>query len=200
MVFKKIFILVALLQLYTIFSPLPALAFKTYQVAIVPLINTANCKDQEVLELLHTKINNKFKYPFYEIIPTEAVTTALRENTTTKKIIDNASMKELANKLSADIIIAVELVQAQSTTMTPSILSMNDDTYVDTKVLLKCYTYSASDDTYLSLKAANSQVEAMRVDTNLYNYVEEAMDEIIAKLPYKRVPNDAISNTSNNHL
>lgn len=199
MVFKKIFILVALLQFYTIFSPLPALAFKTYHVAIVPVINTANCKDQEVLELLHTKVNNKFKYPFYEIIPPEDVTTALRD-TTAKKIIDKASMKELSNKLSADIVIAVELVQAQSTTITPSLLSMNDDTYVDTKVLLKCYTYSASDDTYLSLKAANSQVEAMRVDTNLYNYVEEAMDEIIAKLPYKRVPNDAISNPSNNHL
>lgn len=199
MVFKKIFILVALLQFYTIFSPLPALAFKTYHVAIVPVINTANCKDQEVLELLHTKVNNKFKYPFYEIIPPEDVTTALRD-TTAKKIIDKASMKELSNRLSADIVIAVELVQAQSTTIIPSMLSMNDDTYVDTKVLLKCYTYSASDDTYLSLKAANSQVEAMRVDTNLYNYVEEAMDEIIAKLPYKRVPNDAISNPSNNRL
>jgi hypothetical protein len=200
MIVKKIFILVALLQFYTILSPLPALAFKTYHVAIVPLINTANCKDQEVLQLLHTKVSNKFKFPFYEIIPTEAVTAALLKNTATEKVTGKAPMKELSNKLSADIIIAVELVQAQSTTITPSIWSLHDDTYVDTNVLLKCYTYSASDDTYLSLKASNSGIEPMTIDTNLYNAVENVMDQIIAKLPYKRVPNDAITNSTSGVL
>lgn len=194
--FKKIFILVALLQLYTFFSPLPALAYKTYHVAIVPLINTANCNDKEVLQLIHNKVSDKFKFPFYEIIPTEDVITALPANMVMGKATDKALMKELAKKIPADIIIAVELVQARSQIITPSIWSFhsNDDTYVDTHVLLKCYTYSASDDNYLSLKASESGVESMRIDTTLYNSVAKAMDEMIAKLPYKRVPPDAIAN------
>jgi phenolic acid decarboxylase len=199
-VLKRIFILIMLLQFYTVLSPLPSFAFKTYHVAIVPLINTANCKDQEVLQLIHTKVSDKFKFPFYEIIPTEAVTTALQKNTTTEKVTDTAPLKELSKKLSADIIVVVELVQAQSTTITPSIWSLNDDTYVDTNVLLKCYTYSASNDKYLSLKASNSGIEPMTVDTNLYNSVGKAMDQIIAKLPYKRVPNDAITNNTSDSL
>jgi len=199
-IFKKFFFLILLLQFYTVLFPLPALAFKTNHVAIVPLINTANCKDKEVLQLIHTKVSDKFKFPFYEIIPTEAANTALQENMTREKVTDKTLMKELSKKLSADIIIVVELVQAQSATITPSVWSLNDDTYVDTNVLLKCYTYSASEDKYLSLKASDSGIEPMRIDRTLYNSVEKTMDQIIAKLPYKRVPNDAITETATNNL
>ena len=197
-VFKKIFLFIALLQFYTFISPLPALAFKTYHVALVPIINTANCKDQEVLQLLHTKISDKFKFPFYEIIPAETVNAALQEKKTARNSTDKISMKELSEHLSADIVVAVELVQADSRIITPSLWSLhtNDDTYVDTHVLVKCYTYSASDDNYLSLKASSSGIEAMRIDTDLYHAVEKSIDEIIAKLPFKRVPNDAITNNN----
>jgi hypothetical protein len=197
---KKIFILIVVLQFCTVLYPLPSSAFKTYHVAIVPLINTANCKDTEVLQLIHTKVSDKFKFPFYEIIPTKVVTEALQENKTMGKVTDIAKMKELSKNLSADIIVVIELVQAQSTTITPSLLSLNDDTYVDTKVLLKCYTYSAGDDKYLSLKASNSGIEPLSVDTNLYSYTEKAIDQLLAKLPYKRVPDDAITNNTNNDL
>ncbi len=186
--FKKFLILIAFLQLYIVLTPLPAFAYNTYHVAVVPVVNTANCQDEEILKLIQTKVKDKFKFPFYEIIPVqkEALT----------RLKDKASIEQLANDLSADIVIGIELVNAQSAIVTPSFWSFysnNDDTYLDTRVLIKCYTYTVKDDIYLSLKASSSGLEPMRVDTNLYNSVGKAMDEIIGKLPYKRVPDDALT-------
>ncbi len=73
---KKIFILIIFLQFYAFLAPLPALAYNTNHVAILPLINTANCKDKEVMQLIETKVKEKFKFPFYEIIPTDSVIAA----------------------------------------------------------------------------------------------------------------------------
>jgi hypothetical protein len=192
---KKIFILIAFLQFYAFLAPLPALAYNTNHVAILPLINTANCKDKEILQLVETKVKDKFKFPFYEIIPTESVTSTIKKSMTMEKITNQSSMKKLSADLPADIIIAIELVQAQSLLVTPSLWSLysDDDTYLDTKVFIKCYTYNVKNDTYLSLKASSSGLEPIRVDTTLYSSVEKAMDQIIRKLPYKRVPDDALS-------
>lgn len=191
--FKKVLLLITFLQVTLIFNPFSALAYNTYHVALLPLANTANCQDKEIVELLQSKVINKFKFPFYEIIPAESA--AAMQQDALKPLKDKAAMKKLAKDLSADIVIGVELVHAQSTTVTPPFwgpYSDDDDTYLDTRVLIKCYAYSAKDDTYLSLKSSNSGLEPMRVDTNLYNSVEKAMDELIGKLPYKRVPDDAL--------
>ncbi|MCC5464261.1 hypothetical protein [Pelosinus baikalensis] len=193
--FKKFLILIAFLQLYIILNPLSALAYNTYHVAVLPLVNTANCQDEEIVELVQTKVKNKFKFPFYEIIPAESAARAVQKDTL-KKLKDKAAMEKLAKDLSADIVIGVELVQAQAVTVTPSfwgLYSDDDDTYLDTRVLIKCYAYTAKDGTYLSLKASNSGLEPLRVDTSLYNSVGKAMDELIGKLPYKRVPADALT-------
>ncbi|EIW20233.1 MULTISPECIES: hypothetical protein [Pelosinus] len=193
--FKKFLILIAFLQLYIILTPLPALAYNTYHVAVVPLVNTANCQDEEILELIQTKVKNKFKFPFYEIMSVESTAGAVQKDTL-KNLKDKAAMEQLANDLSADIVIGIELVDAQSATVTSSfwgLYSDDDDTYLDTRVLIKCYAYTVKDGTYLSLRASSSGLEPMRVDTNLYNSVGKAMDELIGKLPYKRVPADALT-------
>lgn len=198
--FKKICILIALLQFSAVLIPLPAFAFKTYHVAVLPLINSAHCSDQEVLQLVQTKINDKFKYPFYEIIPLAPLSTDMQKNIS-EKTRDKANMIQLADALSADIVIAVELVRAESVIVQhPSIwnFSSNDDTYVDTNVILKCYTYSAADDRYLSFKASTYGVEPMTVDTDLYHSVGKTMDQLTSKLPYKRVPQDAVTSSNNN--
>ncbi|AIF53267.1 hypothetical protein [Pelosinus sp. UFO1] len=198
--FKKICILFALLQFSAVLIPLPAFAFKTYHVAVLPLINSAHCSDQEVLQLVQTKINDKFKYPFYEIIPLAPLSTDMQKNIS-EKTRDKANMTQLADALSADIVIAVELVRAESVIVHPSIWnfsSNNDDTYVDTNVLLTCYTYSAADDRYLSFKASTYGVEPMTADTDLYHSVEKTMDQLTSKLPYKRVPQGAVTSSNNN--
>lgn len=199
---KKIFVLIAFLQFYAFLAPPSALAYNTNHVAILPLINTANCKDKEILQLVETKVKDKFKFPFYEIIPTESVTTGIKKSMTMEKITNQSSMKKLSADLPADIIIAIELVQAQSLLVTPSLWSLysDDDTYLDTKVFIKCYTYNVKNDNYLSLKASSSGLEPIRVDTTLYNSVEKAMDQIIRKLPYKRVPDDALSKNTESSL
>ncbi|MDF2633161.1 MAG: hypothetical protein K0R78_35 [Pelosinus sp.] len=191
---KKLLLVIIFLQCYAFLAPLPALAYNTYHVAIVPLINTANCKDQEIIQLIETKVKDKFKFPFYEIIPTQSVTTALQKRLLREKITNQSAMKKLSTDLPADIIIAIELVHAESRIVRPFFWSYDsdDETYLDTNVLVKCYTYSAKKDTYLSLKGSSYGLEPMRIDTNLYNSVEEAMDQIIRKLPYKRVPDDVL--------
>ncbi|GMB01499.1 hypothetical protein [Pelosinus sp. IPA-1] len=194
---KKICILFVLLQFSSLLIPLPAFAFKTYHVAVLPLINSAHCSDQEVLQLVQTKINDKFKYPFYEIIPLSAD----MQKSISEKTRNKANMIQLTDALSADIVIAVELVRTESVIVHPSIWnfsSNNDDTYVDTNVLLKCYTYSAADDRYLSFKASTYGVEPMTADTDLYHSVEKTMDQLTSKLPYKRVPQDAVTTSNNN--
>lgn len=192
---KKIFILIVFLQFYTFLAPLPALAYNTYHVAILPLINTANCKDKEIIQLIETKVKDKFKFPFYEIIPTASVITAIEQSIHREKITNQSSMKIISADLPADIVIAIELVHAQSLIVTPSLWSLysDDDTYLDTNVFIKCYTYTVKNDSYRSLKASNSGLEPMRIDTTLYNSVEKTMDQMIKKLPYKRVPDDALS-------
>ena len=194
---KRICILFVLLQFSALLIPPPAFAFKTYHVAVLPLINTAHCSDQEVLQLVQTKINDKFKYPFYEIIPLSA---DMQKNIS-EKTRNKANMIQLADALSVDIVIAVELVRTESAIVHPSIWnfsSNNDDTYVDTNVLLTCYTYSAADDRYLSFKASTYGVEPMTADTDLYHSVEKTMDQLTSKLPYKRVPQGAVTSSNNN--
>lgn len=197
--FKKICLLFALLQFSALLMPLPALAFKTYHVAVLPVINTANCTDQEVLELIETKISDKFKYPFYEKMPLAPLSVDMQKNIS-EKTRTKTNMIQLADALSADIVVAVELVRAQSVIVQhPSIWNFsNDDTYVDTNILLTCYTYSAADDRYLSFKASTYGVEPMTTDTDLYHAVEKTMDQLTNKLPYKRVPHDAVTSSNNN--
>ncbi len=109
--------------------------------------------------------------------------------------MNQSSMKIISADLPADIVIAIKLVHAQSLMVTPSLWSYysDDDTYLDTNVFIKCYTYTAKNDSYRSLKASNSGLEPMGIDTTLYNSVEKTMDQIIKKLPYKRVPDNALS-------
>lgn len=195
---KKFFILAFLVQLYNFLTPLPALAYNTCHVAVLPLVNTANCQDEEILAMVQNKVKNKFKFPFYEILPPAAM-PATMDQAAAKQLKDKAAMKILAGDLSADIIVGIELVQAQSFTITPSVWRFyddNDDTYLDTRVLVKCYTYSAKNEQYASFKASQSGLEPMRVDTSLYNAVAQAMDQLMTKLPYKRVPADALSQSS----
>lgn len=197
--FTKIFIILLLLQLYSLAAPLPALCFQTYKVAIIPLINTAECKDNETLQLINSTTAGKFKYPFYEIIATETVTTALKGNTASKNVTTKATMKELSASLPADIIIAIDLVRAKSLLATTSLWDFHsrDNTYVDTDVVIQCYTYSAADDNYLAVKVSESGIEPMTIDTSVYKSVERLMDQITSKLPYKRVPPNAITGTNN---
>ena len=196
---KKICILFALLQFSVFLMPLPTFAFKTYHVAVLPLINSAHCSDQEVLQLVQTKINDKFKYPFYEKIPLSSLSVDMQKNIS-EKTKTKANMIQLADTLSADIVIAVELVRTDSVVVHPFTWSFSNDdnTYVDTNVLLKCYTYSAVDDRYVSFKASTYGIEPMTADTDLYHAVEKTMDQLTSKLPYKRVPQDAVTTSNNN--
>ena len=200
--YTKIYLFLILLQLYALLVPIPALAYKTYAVAIIPIVNTAQLKDTEVLHLINTKTRNKFKFPFYEIIPSETVTAAIKETTTDNEpITTKDTMKKLSTNLSADIIIAVELVKGKSTIIEPSPWSFyyyDRDTYVDTDVRIRCYTYSTVNDNYLSLEASESGKERLSVDTSVYRSAERLMNQLTSKLPYERVPKDAFLKENNN--
>ena len=166
---------------------IPCLAMTTLNVAVLPAVNTADYKYQDDIKIIEDTIRKPFKYPYYSLLPLDRVqlTTQFPTAGNHIKLTDSDTMAQIANRLSADLVIAVELKRARMDRVHSVWL---DDTYVDSDVIIKCYAYSTAARKYEVFKAVKYNREPESINTNADTVFKELTEELLTKLPYKRIP------------
>ncbi|HWR44147.1 hypothetical protein [Sporomusa sp.] len=183
---KKVLLLLLIFCVSNI--TLPAYAITPLNVAILQPINTAKYKYVDDVQIIQDTIKKPFKYPYYTLIPSDTV-----EKTTQTFLVDNRflklsdekAMSDLANKLSADIVVVVELSKVRMNRIYSPWL---DDTYIESDIVLKCYAYSTLSKKHEVIRVVKAEREAESVNTNANVIFEELTEQILVKLPYKRIP------------
>lgn len=182
---KVLFLFLIICALSTI---VPVQAMTPLNVAVLPPINTANYKYMEDVQVIQDKIKEPFKYPYYSLISSESAATATRLILADHKSIrlsDEQVMADLAKKLSADIVVVVELSQVNLREFSDF---WQEETFVESGIVLKCYAYSSVDRKYHVLKVTRFETELCSVNTNAAVFFKELTEQILVKLPYKRIP------------
>ncbi|SDE25195.1 hypothetical protein [Sporomusa acidovorans] len=192
---KKIVLLFALLCFS---AALPVFAIEPFNVAVLPPVNTAGFNDPASMQIIQSTIKKPFKYPYYSLMPQDAVQNAAKAYLAENKslhLTNEKSLTAIANKLSADIVVVVELSRAKQTRFSSFRL---DDTYVESDVALTCYAYSALTKKYDVLKVKKWETEPESVDTAMSVILKELTEELLVKLPYKRIPQAGLEKPENN--
>ena len=182
--FVKLFLL--LLVLCT--APLSTFAIEPITVAVLPPINTDHLRYLDDNQVIQNTIKKPFKYPYYSLLPADTVqtaTTAYLSEHKTSRLTDEKSMAELATNLSADLVVVVELSQVRQDRVHTF---WSDETYIDSDIVLKCYAYSALLNRYDVIKAVKYERESESVNTNLDVIFKDLTEQLLVKLPYKRIP------------
>ena len=166
----------------------PAYAITPFKVAVLPVMNTAKYRYPEDLDVIQNTLIKPFKYPYYTLLPPAAVNDTVKQflqENKGRKCSDQQVMAELAGKLSADLVVVAELSQLRL----DRIYSYNyDDTYIRSDVVLTAYAYSALTKKYDRIKVTKAEIEAESIETNGPAILQDLTEQILIKLPYKRIP------------
>lgn len=180
---KRKWIIAAAVLFIGVFSG-TAWAADSLKVVILPLQDTANYGVPEVNKLVDDRLWEHFRFPFYE-----------------KKRMDltlgsgwrfgRAAMAELAKQQQVDLLVGSELLQAS----TEAEFNhwgfsewQNDSTVMRTRVELAIYTYRLQDDRYEVWTEKLDRKEELSASSGVKSAVEELLDKLLLRLPYKRIP------------
>ncbi len=181
-------LVLALMILCLTAAAVPAYAITPLKVAVLPVMNTAKYRYPEDLGVIQNTLIKPFKYPYYTLLPLAAVDDTVKQFLQAnkgRKCSDQQVMAELAAKLSADLVVVAELSQLRLDRM----YSYNyDDTYIRSDVALTAYAYSALTQKYDRIKVTKAEIEDESVDTNAPAILQDLTEQILVKLPYKRIP------------
>jgi len=155
----------------------------------LPVINTANLKDPQISNLLQHKIHRKLRFPFYEFLPDEEISSALKTSTgaTTVMVPNQKNLALLSQTLPADIVLAVEIVEAHDDLQNTFAFRADDKTIETTEVILRCYAYSAKDNHYFILKAERFNSVELSTTSDLFSAADIVSDELMQKIPFPTI-------------
>ncbi|QDR79920.1 hypothetical protein [Sporomusa termitida] len=166
----------------------PVYALTPLTVAVLPVINTAQYRYADDVQIVQDLIKKPFKYPYYALLPADTVAQATQAVSTDKhpfRLTDEQAMAGLATTLSADIVVVVELSKVRLKRL---YLPWYDDTYIDSDIVLKGYAYSAVTGKYDVIKVSKAKWEPESIYTDAAFVFTELTEQILVKLPYKRIP------------
>lgn len=163
--------------------PAACFAFETRRVVLVGPVDTAKYQSRSVNAIITDSWKRVFRYPFYEIVV---------EIPDPKAPVDQAMLEKIADEHDADIVVVTEIVRLYDFTYTRYGRGfLDDDTWQEIQLLLTAKTYARKGGLHHAASARRWQVETLSVDSGAEPLVADAMEEILAKLPYKRVPQDS---------
>ncbi|VBB06968.1 Hypothetical protein LUCI_2212 [Lucifera butyrica] len=185
----SLFILAAAL-LFLGSLPVPAQAFTTRSVAVLPPINTAGYTDQAGINQISSKLRHHFRFPYYELTAPSTLAVAMEAERAILRhppLYSRTVLTQLAAKLPADIVVAVELADIRSFTI-PSL--WDDDPHIIADVALKCYTYEAKTGHYQSYTVKKHNEGPYHPRLDVAAMLDELTDTLIQKLPFKTIPDE----------
>lgn len=99
------------------------------------------------------------------------------------------TMRALSEKYNADIVV-VPVVQTWYWRQHQFFFRFDDEIVTDCAYYLSVYAYDRKLNTLKSYSSRGRERESASILNNPYEILGKAMDEILAKLPYKRIPTD----------
>jgi|GEM_PF-5884969 len=189
--FLKFYLLLVIFFLVILTLPNSVSAFPKYKVTLLPIINTANIENTEAMRLIEYKIHRKLRFPFYEFIPDTEIASAISVAATsnTLRFSEQSNLSLIAKPLSADIMLAAEIVKARSDLQHSFFLwNNNDETIENIHVLLIIYAYSVQDNKFYVMKAEKCTTVPLNANSGLLSAIDEVMDELLKKLPFTTIP------------
>lgn len=174
---KAVLYLLLLLVGYHAYIPETCSAFTTRRVVLIGPIDTARYQSEELNKLVSERWKRVFRYPFYEVV-------AQIQNP--GKLPDKLLLARLAQEQSADLIVSAEFARLRSYTYSRGL--WDDETWQETELRLVATTYLRSNDQYQVFSVSRSQNEPISVDTGPLRLMDDAMDEVLSRIPFKRIP------------
>lgn len=178
---KKGTVVLSLLLVFAwqVFATGQCFAFETRQVVLVGPLDTARYHSSSVNTIITDHWKRVFRYPFYEVSA---------EIPVIKTPADNILLEKIADEHDADIVVVTEIVRLYDFTYTRYGRGFfDDDTWQEIQLLLTAKTYARADGHH-AISVRRWQVEPLSVNSHAEPVVADAMEEILAKVPYKRVP------------
>ena len=99
------------------------------------------------------------------------------------------AMRALSEKYNADIVV-VPVVQTWYWRQYQFFFRFDGEIVTDCAYYLSVYAYDRKQDTLKSYSSRGRERESASILNNPYEILGKAMDEVLAKLPYKRIPTD----------
>lgn len=176
------------------FRTVCAYGITALNVAVLPPVITDKYASKADIKPVQAKITRHFRYPYYELVPAAKINDALlslEADLKAKKPYDEEVLKKVSEKLSADIVVIMELAKVRSYTYYRGWLH-DEEVYLETDVVLNCYTYSAQTGKYHKAKAAVHNIDTLSVVRGLDVVLPELAAEALEKIPYKTIPDDKL--------
>lgn len=178
---KRGCILLTLLVLfvYQSLTPEQCFAFETRRVVLIGPVDTARYHSQEINKIIEDSWKRVFRYPFYE------VTAEIRS---LGRPADKAAFEKLARDHAADIVVATEIVRLRDITYSRGF--WDDETWQEIDLQLAVRTYVRTNKQYQSFSVSRWQSELLSINSGAASLVSDAMDEVLVKSSFKRVPQE----------
>lgn len=167
-----------LLFIFQGMGPIQCLAFETRRVVLVGPVDTARYQSPEIDHIIQEQWKRVFRYPYYEIIA---------EIHIKGKLPDKALLARLTREHDADIALATEIVRLRDITYSRGF--WDDETWQEIDLELKVSTYTRSGEQQ-SFVIKRMQSQPLSINSGAAPLLSDAMDEALAKAPFKRIPND----------
>jgi len=171
-------------SLAAVLSPAPAvnvcLAATPIRIAILPPIDKAKYNEPALNQFILSKVKERFLDPRHDLALNIQVENALNEITQGKKLTelpDKQFLYIVADKLSADVVVAVELTQASSTVFT----SVFDEDIEMKNVEVSWAVYMKKDDKYVTYKSSKSDTTEPEYYRGIQRLTEDCMRDLIKK-------------------
>lgn len=162
---------------FQLLAPALCSAFETRRVVLVGPVDTAEYQSKGLSQLVNKRWRQVFRYPFYEVV-------AELSNSASKP--DKAMLVRLAGQHQADIVVSAEFARLYSRIYTRGF--WDDETWQETYLQLVIHTYQVKGDKAEKFSVVRSQEEPLTAYNGAYELMEDAMDEVLRKIPFKRVP------------
>ena len=178
---KRGYILLTLLVLfaYQSFAPVQCFAFETRRVVLVGPVDTARYRSKEINKIIQDSWKRVFRYPFYEV-------TA--EISSMDKPMNKAAFEKLIRDQGADIVVATEIVRLRDITYNRGF--WDDETWQEIDLLLAVKTYVRANEQYQAFSVKRWQSEPLSVNSSAAPLISDAMEEVLLKASFKRVPQE----------
>ncbi|MDR1702256.1 MAG: hypothetical protein LBR56_05730 [Sporomusaceae bacterium] len=176
------------LAVLSVINTTSAAGIEALNVAVLPPVNTDNYTNTKVIDAIQAKIKRHFRYPYYETMDERKVDAALFELTLQpgQRYCNKEAMRQLSQTLTADIVVAAELVRMRSHIF-QRWWDDESDLFEETQVVLVCYTYRAQDDKYDAAEISAYKCDNVGVFSSLNYIVPHLTNDLLAKIPYKTI-------------
>lgn len=172
-------LLVMMILLYQSVMPSGCLAFEVRKVILVGPLDSAQYQSEQINSLILDNWKQVFRYPYYEVIA---------EIRNSSKPLDQVLLQQLAKERQADIVVSTEIARLHSYTYSRGF--WESETWQETELQLNIQTFNAANGQAQSFTVRRRQDEPLSVNTGVLPLMKDALEEVLRRVPYTRIPSD----------